>query len=198
MIDCRCTDESWGSCPQHGKKAAPKVVPPLESTGNIKAVTLELPPETIRTGALPQFPPAPDTLHVELKLANPKTLMGRLKVAMLSVVPPASIIGEALAMQYGAFEAPRADGTKGYGPYNWREQNIEAMTYVDAAMRHLMSWVDGEEVARDSLIGHLNHAKATIGILIDAIENGTWIDNRPKVRKNVAADLFEKYKKEVK
>ena len=139
-------------------------------------------------GEVPSFllAPAPE--------ANPKTLMGRLKVPMLSVLAPASIIHEALALQYGAFEAPRKDGGTGYGPYNWRDQPIEALVYIDAAMRHLMSWVDGEDNAQDSGESHLGHAKATIGILLDAIENETCIDNRPRVRKLAASRLLEEHK----
>lgn len=122
--------------------------------------------------------------------SNPKTLMGRRKSPMLSVIPPASLIYESDAMRYGAFEAPRKDGSKGYGPYNWRDEAIEAMVYVDATIRHLLSWVDGEELAPDSLVHHLGHAKGTLGILIDAIENDTVIDDRPKVRKNAAARML--------
>jgi hypothetical protein len=127
--------------------------------------------------------------------ANPKTLTGALKVPVFTVVPPASIIGEAEAMRYGAFEAPRIDGSKGYGPFNWRDQKIEAMTYIDANQRHIMAWVDGEELAPDSLVHHLKHAKASLGILIDAIEHSMWIDNRPKVRQQVASTMLERGKR---
>jgi Domain of unknown function (DUF5664) len=127
--------------------------------------------------------------------ANPKTLTGALKVPVFTVVPPASIIGEAEAMRYGAFEAPRVDGSKGYGPFNWRDQKIEAMTYIDANQRHIMAWVDGEELAPDSLVHHLKHAKASLGILIDAIEHSMWIDNRPKVRQQVASTMLERGKR---
>jgi hypothetical protein len=129
--------------------------------------------------------------------SNPKTLMGKLKMPMLSVVSSASLIHEAHAMQYGAYLAPKKDGTFGYGPYNWRDQPIEAMVYVDAAMRHLMQWVEGEEVASDSLVHHLGHAKATLGILLDAIENNTVIDDRPKVRSMVATAMFERLKRKL-
>lgn len=142
---------------------------------------------------LPNLFPPPGPQKQE---ANPKTLMGRLKVPMLSVIPPAALIREAVAMQYGAFEAKRKDGGVGYGPYNWRDQPIEYMVYVDAAMRHLMAAVDGEDYAQDSKACHLAHARATLGILIDAIENETVIDNRPKVRKQVATKMFERLKKE--
>lgn len=126
----------------------------------------------------------------QMPVTNPKTFMGKRKLPMFSVVSPASMIYEADAMRYGAFEAPRVDGTKGYGPFNWRDNPIEASVYVDAAARHIMAWQDGEDLASDSLIHHLAHAKATIGIIIDALENGTLIDDRPKVRSGVASRLL--------
>lgn len=123
---------------------------------------------------------------------NPKDLLGIKKVPAFSVVPPASLIYEALAMQYGAYLAARADGTLGYGPYNWRDNKVIAHIYVDAAVRHLMSWWDGEENASDSRVPHLAHAKACLGILIDALESGNLVDDRPK--SGVAARLIEKFK----
>jgi hypothetical protein len=53
------------------------------------------------------------------------------------------------------------------------------MIYVDAAMRHLIQWIDGEEEAEDSGVHHLAHAAACCAILLDAIEGGNLIDNRP-------------------
>jgi hypothetical protein len=125
---------------------------------------------------------------------NPKTLMGRQKLSMLSVVPPASIICEAEAMHYGAFEAPRKDGKKGYGPYNWRDDPVELMIYLDAAARHILAFIDGEEYAPDSLASHLGHAKACLGIIADAKANGTLIDDRPKVRKGAASTMLSEWK----
>lgn len=134
--------------------------------------------------------------------SNPKTLMGQQKVPVLSVVPPASILAQGTAMRYGAYIAKRADGQRGYGPYNWRDQPIEAHIYIDAAMRHLMQWFDGEdfeiilddegqEIAR---IDHRAFALATIGILIDAEWNKTMIDDRPKVRNQVATQILSAHK----
>jgi hypothetical protein len=128
-------------------------------------------------------------------VTNPKTLMGRQKLSMLSVVPPASIICEAEAMHYGAFEAPRKDGKKGYGPYNWRDDPVEMMIYVDACLRHIFAIVDGEEFDPDSGKPHLGHAKACLGIIADAKENGTLIDDRPKVRNRVASSMLACWKK---
>lgn len=114
---------------------------------------------------------------------NPKDLVGAKKVR-LSYVPPSSIIYQALAME---------DGAEKYGPYNWREKKVQAMIYLDAAMRHLAAWQDGEENAADSGKPHLAHALGCIGILVDALETGNLIDNRPPV--GAASSLIEKFKK---
>ncbi len=103
--------------------------------------------------------------------ANPKQVYGDKKVP-LHLVPPASIAFEAMAL---------ADGARKYGAYNWRENNVEEMTYIGAAMRHIGQYLDGDEYDAVSGMPHLAHAKACLGILIDAKENGNNIDNRPKL-----------------
>lgn len=112
---------------------------------------------------------------------NPKDLLGA-KKPRLSLVSPAGLVYEALAMQ---------NGDDKYGAYNWREKKVKAMIYLDACMRHLLAWQEGEELASDSGIPHLGHAKACIGILIDAKETGSLIDNRPK--KGCAAAVLARY-----
>lgn len=118
---------------------------------------------------------------------NPKDAIGRRKLAILSVVPPASIIHEARAMTFGAFHAG-TDG-KGYGPFNWRDQPVTLSVYLDAIERHLLAFVDGEDVAGDSKVHHLAHVKAGCGIILDAMENGSLIDDRPKVKGTASALL---------
>lgn len=100
---------------------------------------------------------------------NPKDLMGTKKVP-LSLVPVSSTIYQALAMEDGAIK---------YGPYNWRSNKVIASIYVDAALRHLAAWFDGEELAADSQKPHLGHALACIGIIVDAYETGNLVDDRP-------------------
>jgi hypothetical protein len=100
---------------------------------------------------------------------NPKDLLG-IKKVQLNLVPPSSIIYQALAME---------DGAKKYGPYNWRENKVIASIYVAAAMRHLQQWYDGEELASDSQKPHLAHALACLGIIVDAKETGNLVDDRP-------------------
>lgn len=100
---------------------------------------------------------------------NPKDLLG-IKKPPLSLVPSAGLIHEAMAMKNGAAK---------YGPFNFREKKVQAMIYADAAFRHLLAWIDGEETADDSGVHHLGHARACLGILLDAQECGNLIDNRP-------------------
>jgi dATP/dGTP diphosphohydrolase len=114
---------------------------------------------------------------------NPKDRLG-LKKTRLSLVPASSIIYQALAME---------DGARKYGPYNWREKKVIASIYIDAAMRHLQAWFDGENEASDSQKPHLGHALACIGIIIDALETGNLVDDRPKP--GAAARLIAKFER---
>lgn len=100
---------------------------------------------------------------------NPKDLVGS-KKAPLSVVPESAVIAMSDAMKNGADK---------YGAFNWRSIPVEAMTYVEAAKRHIAAWVDGEDLAEDSGVHHLHHAMATLAILIDSKEMGILKDNRP-------------------
>ena len=85
------------------------------------------------------------------------------------------------------------NGAKKYGPFNWRSNKVIASIYIGAAMRHLESWYDGEENAKDSGVPHLGHALASIGILVDALTTGNLVDDRPVP--GSAASLIEKFEK---
>ena len=100
---------------------------------------------------------------------NPKTAFG-VKKPSLSKIPPVALLHTAQAMMNGASK---------YGAYNWREKDVTASIYIDAAMRHLMAWFDGEECAEDSGVHHLGHAMASIAILLDAASGGNLLDDRP-------------------
>jgi len=102
-------------------------------------------------------------------MSNPKQIFGDKKVP-LHLIPPAASAYIARALR---------DGAEKYGPFNWRDQSVEVMTYIGAARRHLDAWMDGEEYAEDSGEPHLAHALADLAILADAIEGGFSIDNRP-------------------
>ena len=118
--------------------------------------------------------------------SNPKDLFGLQKVSFTKV--------SAIAMAH--FAMAMMDGARKYGPYNWRDKPVIASIYIDAAMRHLLAWFEGEETADDSRVHHLGHAGACCAILLDAQEHGVLIDDRPngkgllsKLMKRLAVQL---------
>jgi len=117
---------------------------------------------------------------------NPKDLLGNKKIS-ITKLPMVGIIHGAHAMM---------DGADKYGPYNWRAKDVIASIYVDAAMRHFAAWFEREETAEDSGVHHLGHAIACAAILLDALENGNLIDDRPTSNhEEVVKDLFARLTK---
>ena len=127
---------------------------------------------------------------------NPKDLLGEKKIS-ITKLPPVAILHGSAAMVNGADK---------YGPYNWRENDVVSHIYIDAAMRHLMEWWEGEETASDSGVNHLGHAIACCAILLDAQANGNLIDDIPINKKkpigwfselldNISASIKRKEKK---
>lgn len=112
---------------------------------------------------------------------NPKDKIGLTKVP-LRLVPPALMIEVSRVMQLGANK---------YGPYNWRENKVLATVYIEAALRHLLSYLDGETLDPESGASHLAHVAACMGILLDADAIGALDDDRPT--KGAAAQLIAKY-----
>jgi hypothetical protein len=100
---------------------------------------------------------------------NPKTQYGDLKPPV-HLVPPVAILQEAMVFKLGAQK---------YGPYNWRDNSVAVSVYYSAAMRHLTSYWDGEDLDPQSKESHLAHARASLAILIDALSCGNLIDDRP-------------------
>lgn len=110
----------------------------------------------------PQLPEPPDT-------TNPKDLLG-FKKPPLRLVPAALIIQTARAMALGA---------KKYGPYNWRDKKVRRTVYLEAAMRHILCALDGEDLDPESGVPHEAHAAACMGIILDAMQIDAMIDDRP-------------------
>ncbi len=115
---------------------------------------------------------------------NPKTAHGAQKPA-LCLIPAVANLHEAMAMEEGA---------RKYGAFNWRANAVEAMTYAHAARRHLDAWIDGQECSGDTSppVHNLGHARACLAILLDAIEIGNLIDDRPLPGK--AAEVQDRMK----
>lgn len=106
---------------------------------------------------------------------NPKDLVGNTKVS-LTKLPAVAVAHGAMAMM---------DGAAKYGAFNWRDKEVIASIYVDAAMRHLQCWFEGQETASDSMVHHLGHAMACCAILLDAQAKNKLVDDRPKDDKDL-------------
>ncbi|MEW4530614.1 dATP/dGTP diphosphohydrolase domain-containing protein [Maioricimonas sp. JC845] len=112
---------------------------------------------------------------------NPKDRIGSTKPP-LHLIPPAAEVMESLVMALGAAK---------YGELNWRRSPVRASVYVAAARRHLLQWFDGQDDDPESGVSHLAHARASLGILLDAIATGNAIDDRPAA--GASPELIERF-----
>ncbi|MFN4909401.1 MAG: dATP/dGTP diphosphohydrolase domain-containing protein [Bacteroidota bacterium] len=101
---------------------------------------------------------------------DPKGKAGSLK-APLGLVPPYAMEQTSWVHKLGAEK---------YGPWNWRETGVCASTYVNAILRHLNAWRDGESLDPESGITHLAHIACSANILMDAEYCGKLQDDRNK------------------
>lgn len=121
-----------------------------------------------------------------LDVTNPKDLLG-IRKPPLCLVPQSANIQEAVVLALGA--------AKYGGIYNWRTRPVGAATYVSAALRHLAQWFDGQDDDAESGASHLAHARACLGILLDARTTGNLVDDRPKP--GASAELIERLTKAI-
>ena len=120
-------------------------------------------------------------MRAEIDAQNPKDRIGERKPP-LDLIPPAAEVFECLVLALGA---------KKYGAFNWRKSNVKASVYVAAARRHILQWLDGEDNDPESGVSHLAHARACLGILLDAMATGHLVDDRPPC--GAAAELIERF-----
>ncbi|MBS0210421.1 MAG: hypothetical protein JSS27_15870 [Planctomycetes bacterium] len=122
----------------------------------------------------------PDTIKFPTG-ENPKDRLG-IRKPPLHLIPPAAEILEGAAMALGAQK---------YGAFNWRTTSIRASVYIAAARRHLVQWFDGQDNDAESGVSHLAHARACLGILLDALATGNLVDDRPCP--GASAQLIEEF-----
>ena len=126
-----------------------------------------------------------------LKPSNPKDSVGIKKVPFSTV--PAEVIAEiGLAM---------LEGARKYGRHNYRIIGVRASVYYDAALRHLTSWFEGQDIDPDSGLSHITKALACLTVLRDGMIIGNWVDDRPpsldenwiKELNSKAEEIIERY-----
>ena len=103
---------------------------------------------------------------------NPKDIIASATKPPLALVPMAALAGVSLVMKYGAEK---------YGAFNWRDHPVRRTIYLEAALRHLLSDLDGETIDPESPYHtwHIDHAIASLLILRDAFLTRNLIDDRP-------------------
>lgn len=99
---------------------------------------------------------------------NPKNRLGALKVP-LSLVPVAWLAEQSL----GYYE-----GKGKYGEANFRATPIRASVYIDAMLRHISKYIEGQDRDPKTMVHHFANAAACMGIIHDADLMGTLIDDR--------------------
>jgi hypothetical protein len=135
------------------------------------------------------------SLISNVKDSNPKDSVGIKKVPFSTV--PAPVIAEiGLAM---------LEGARKYRRHNYRAIGVRASVYVDACMRHLTAWWEGESIDPDSGLSHLVKAAACLVVLRDAQILDKMVDDRPPKHKDgwiqelnkKAKEIIEKYPEEL-
>ena len=121
---------------------------------------------------------------------NPKDKVGQAKVCV-SNCPIEVVLEVACALTEGKLK---------YGRYNWRHTNVNVCVYTDAAIRHISSYIVGEDIDPDSGLHHITKAIASLVVLRDAILHDCANDDRPPngiqiqgILNEKVATLIEKY-----
>jgi len=113
------------------------------------------------------------------KDTNPKDAIGSKKLP-LHLVPSSGIAMTAMAFVEGALK---------YGKYNWRIAGVRASIYLDAMLRHIDKFNNGEDVDPETGVAHLASVCACAMIIMDARLCGKLNDDRPP--RAPVADLID-------
>lgn len=105
----------------------------------------------------------------------------------LSLFPDTAVVYGALGM---------TEGDCKYGGYNYRPNGVQASTYIAACRRHLYKWWNGDNEDPHTGVPHLASALACIAVIIDSLEAGNLVDNRPP--KVSLENLMNRMKEKVK
>ena len=73
-------------------------------------------------------------------------------------------------------------GAEKYEDNNWR-RGMKWSTVQASLLRHLMLWIDGEDIDQESGLNHMDHIMANVAFLLEYIEIYPEGDDRFKRRK---------------
>lgn len=104
--------------------------------------------------------------------------------AELHQVPTSAVLAIAKVLMYGAQKYEKGNFRRG----------MKWTTPYDCLTRHMMQWLDGEELDAESGLPHLYHAIANVAMLIEFETTCPELDDRFKGEVSSYADSFNKYK----
>lgn len=125
---------------------------------------------------------------------NPKDRVGVSKWRQIFAVPPRVLFEIGVGMLEGALK---------YGRFNYRITGVRSSIYVDAAIGHIFTWVEGEDTDPDSGLSHITKAICSLVVLRDAMIEGNLEDDRPPSHQSfkphqdalgsIVAAMFDRY-----
>jgi hypothetical protein len=131
--------------------------------------TVGAPGTKVTLGDVEKLVKEPPATAASIKESNPKDSIG-VRKAPMSCVPATVLLEMGVAMQEGAHK---------YRRHNYRAIGVRASVYYDAAMRHLFSWWEGEDIDPGSGLSHITKALTSLTVLRDAMIQGKFHDDRP-------------------
>lgn len=75
-------------------------------------------------------------------------------------------------------------GHRKYGDFYNYKKGMEISRNLSCAMRHIMAYMDGEDMDKESGRNHLGHAACRLFFVLENLKDGTAIDDRFKKRKS--------------
>ena len=97
----------------------------------------------------------------------------------VGLIPRTAVLAEAEVLAFGAQK---------YARDNWRK-GMDWTRLSDAALRHILAWVDGEDRDGETGISHLAHARCCLGFLLEYEKFDIGTDDR--YTSSAAHDLAE-------
>lgn len=90
----------------------------------------------------------------------------------VGLIPSSAMLEEAMVMGHGE---------KKYGRDNWR-QGMAWCRLIDATMRHILAFKEGEDFDPETSLHHLAHARCNLAFLIEYYTTHPELDDRPVQR----------------
>lgn len=103
-------------------------------------------------------------------MGGKKNAIGDTNKPRLSLIPKEALWSMGRALSHGEIK---------YGTHNWRE-GIKISYLLDAALRHIIQFNDGEDIDKDSNNHHLGNAMADLAMALELLHTNPELDDRHK------------------